>query len=67
MPVYEYRCRDCNEEFEKLVRFGSDGSEIECPRCHSKHVEKKLSLFSSRSGGRGAASFRKATTCAPSG
>ncbi|MCD6306198.1 MAG: hypothetical protein J7M32_07920 [Deltaproteobacteria bacterium] len=23
MPIYEYRCADCNEEFEAIV-FGSD-------------------------------------------
>jgi putative FmdB family regulatory protein len=42
MPIYEYQCRSCNEEFEKLV-FGN--KEVECPKCSSKDVRKKLSTF----------------------
>jgi putative FmdB family regulatory protein len=42
MPIFEYRCEDCKEEFEKLV-FGSQ--EIDCPNCGSRSVSKKLSLF----------------------
>jgi putative FmdB family regulatory protein len=42
MPIFEYRCCSCNEEFEKLV-FGN--KEVECPKCASKDVKKKLSTF----------------------
>jgi putative FmdB family regulatory protein len=42
MPIYEYQCSSCNEEFEKLV-FGN--KEVECPKCASKDVRKKLSTF----------------------
>jgi putative FmdB family regulatory protein len=40
MPVYEYRCLDCKEEFEALVR-GEHGAS--CPRCGSSSLEKLLS------------------------
>lgn len=42
MPIFEYRCTACGEEFEKLV-FGSQT--IQCPKCSSEHVKKKLSVF----------------------
>ncbi|MDE1950258.1 MAG: tRNA-dihydrouridine synthase, partial [Burkholderiales bacterium] len=42
MPIYEYACRDCGSDFEALVR--SD-TVVECPRCHSVQLEKKLSVF----------------------
>lgn len=42
MPIYEYACGGCGHEFETLVR--SD-SEPECPNCHSKELEKLLSVF----------------------
>jgi putative FmdB family regulatory protein len=43
MPIFEYKCDECDEEFEKLV-MGSN-PEIECPKCGSKKVTKKFSLF----------------------
>lgn len=43
MPIYEYKCNDCPEEFEKLV-MGSN-REVACPKCNSKNVTKKFSLF----------------------
>ncbi|MDA8077586.1 MAG: zinc ribbon domain-containing protein [Nitrospiraceae bacterium] len=42
MPIYEYICNACNEEFEKLV-FGNKA--VDCPKCSSKDVKKKLSVF----------------------
>ncbi|HEC34046.1 MAG TPA: zinc ribbon domain-containing protein [Chloroflexi bacterium] len=45
MPIYEYRCRRCGEEFEKLVRSLSAQEVVTCPRCGSEEVEKAISLF----------------------
>lgn len=42
MPIFEYRCEECKEEFEELV-FGSQ--EVACPNCGSRSVSKKLSIF----------------------
>jgi putative FmdB family regulatory protein len=40
MPIYEYRCRDCETTFEALVR----GSEVvTCPHCGSSALRKLLS------------------------
>ncbi|MBW1709524.1 MAG: zinc ribbon domain-containing protein [Deltaproteobacteria bacterium] len=48
MPIYEYHCDKCNEDFEKLVF--STSEEIACPKCDNKKVEKLMSGFSHKSG-----------------
>lgn len=63
MPVYEYRCKECGEKFEKLVRFSTSTSEIECPKCSGRKVDKLISAFSARISSIAAAS---AATCTPS-
>jgi putative FmdB family regulatory protein len=42
MPIYEYACHQCGNEFEALVR--SD-TVPECPSCQSRQLDKKLSVF----------------------
>lgn len=42
MPIFEYKCNKCCEDFEKLV-FGNQT--VECPKCSSKDVKKKFSTF----------------------
>lgn len=40
MPIFEYTCQDCGDEFELLIR----GSKVAaCPGCKSKNLEKKFS------------------------
>jgi putative FmdB family regulatory protein len=43
MPIYEYACQECGNEFEMLVR---SSSVPDCPSCHSTALDKKLSVFS---------------------
>ncbi len=47
MPIYEYICRKCDEEFEQLV-FDREAA-IECPACGSRKVKKCLSVFAHKS------------------
>jgi putative FmdB family regulatory protein len=42
MPIYEYECRACGHEFERLVRTGDTPS---CPACESQDLERLLSLL----------------------
>lgn len=42
MPIYEYLCNKCGNEFEKLV-FGNQ--QVACPRCSSAEIKKKFSVF----------------------
>jgi len=63
MPIYEYQCLKCGEKFEKLVRLSTSISEIECPKCSGRKVEKLISVFSTRASSTAMAS---ASACAPS-
>lgn len=42
MPIFEYVCKECQHEFEALV-YGKD--KAACPKCESKKLEPKLSVF----------------------
>ena len=44
MPLYEYRCEKCDEQFEEL-RSASDEDEVRCPSC-DRPAKKLLSAFS---------------------
>jgi putative FmdB family regulatory protein len=45
MPIYEFRCGECGNEFETLV-LGSREDAVGCPVCGSKDTKKILSAFS---------------------
>jgi putative FmdB family regulatory protein len=46
MPLYEFRCLDCERESEVLVR-SNNWQGTRCPHCGSEHLEKLLSSFAS--------------------
>lgn len=48
MPLFEYACRECDRQFEVLVR-ASDTPE--CPSCHSTSLERRLSVFAAHTNG----------------
>jgi putative FmdB family regulatory protein len=63
MPIFEYVCETCGQEFEELV-FGSNSANgVSCPGCSSVEVKKKISLFASRGDGNNSASFSDAAAC----
>src|SRR5262245_58038737 len=41
MPIYQYRCRNCGAEVEKMQSFSSDPL-VECPECHHPTLKKVL-------------------------
>jgi putative FmdB family regulatory protein len=47
MPIFEYRCGECDHRFEELVR---GETTVRCPACGSEKAEKQLSLFAAGSG-----------------
>ncbi|HEY4908069.1 MAG TPA: zinc ribbon domain-containing protein [Methylomirabilota bacterium] len=49
MPIYEYRCNQCEGEFEKYLPSGS--AAVACPTCESARVTRRLSLLSVRTNG----------------
>jgi len=45
MPIFDYICKQCGQEFETFVLLDSD--RIQCPECGSESVKKvPTSLFS---------------------
>lgn len=44
MPLYEYRCKDCGHQFEKIQSYSAP-DEKECPVCHGP-VERLISASS---------------------
>lgn len=48
MPIYEYRCRDCERQFEKLVR---STTTVACPSCQGGSLELQFSVFAVGNGG----------------
>ena len=47
MPIYEYRCKKCQNTFEMLVSVrDSDKKIINCPKCNKKLAHKIPSRFS---------------------
>jgi putative FmdB family regulatory protein len=54
MPVYEFKCRSCETEFELLVRRTDRPA---CPECHGEDLERLLSVFAVNSAERSRASL----------
>jgi len=48
MPLFEYRCKECDRRFEEFV-LGE--SKPRCPHCQGAKLEKLLSVFAVSSGG----------------
>lgn len=53
MPIYEFHCGDCRQDSEVLVR-SSNWKGTKCPRCGSKKLMKKLSVFAASNAGESA-------------
>ncbi len=45
MPIFEYKCKQCEKDFERLV-FSGEEKGVSCPECKSKDVTKKMSASS---------------------
>ena len=59
MPIYEYKCRGCGNEFEAFVLPQSPGAP-QCPSCRSTDLEQLLSEFAVNSEERSQASLKAA-------
>lgn len=46
MPIYEFKCMDCNEVFEVLSLSSDETVTMECKKCKSPHIERILSVTS---------------------
>ena len=50
MPIYEYACQECGEQFETMTSMSKRDRGVKCPECGGKKVERKLSVFAAGSG-----------------
>lgn len=65
MPIFEYQCRKCSNQFELLVL---KGTVAECPSCQSQELDQLLSTFGMSSEGMrqaNALAARRANATAP--
>jgi len=45
MPIFEFKCSQCEEFFEVLL-MGDQDNEVQCPKCGSERFERVLSTTS---------------------
>ena len=45
MPIYEYRCNDCEKEFSVLILSPQDLDDVCCKACTGKDLTRLLSRF----------------------
>ena len=50
MPLYEYRCKDCNTTFDTLVAHRDMADTISCKSCSSDNVYRLISTFATPGG-----------------
>ena len=69
MPIYEFRCCDCQEPFELLVLAGDETVEMTCPNCQSEHFERIMSSTNYCMGGdsTGSSQAKSQTRTCPGG
>lgn len=48
MPIYEYVCRECEKEFEELLK--NRDEKVSCPSCGRGNVARRISIFGFKSG-----------------
>ncbi|HEY3782749.1 MAG TPA: zinc ribbon domain-containing protein [Fimbriimonadaceae bacterium] len=45
MPIYEYRCEDCNKKFSALIGMTAEPDNEKCPHCGGTHSKRLISRF----------------------
>ena len=60
MPFYEYKCLDCEKDFEFFARKMSEEAGC-CPECGSKTIKRLISLFGFKSGSTQEGNFRSSS------
>ena len=45
MPIREFSCRKCGNEFEELILSRRDEEELACPKCGGRRLTRCFSAF----------------------
>jgi len=62
MPIFEFKCSDCDYKFEELVP--NSETKLKCPKCGSENTGKLMSTFAaSVTGGSSASPSCSAPSC----
>jgi len=64
MPIYEYRCKKCNDQFEMIRPMGDSAKRVDCPKCGAKSADKLPTTFAAHGG---SGSSTPAAGCGSSG
>jgi putative FmdB family regulatory protein len=43
MPIYEYQCLSCENEFQTLILKKEEEKELLCPQCNGKQIKRLIS------------------------
>lgn len=43
MPIYEYQCRACEYEFQKLILKKEEEKRLFCPKCNKRKIKRLIS------------------------
>ena len=63
MPLYDFICDNCHEDFEELVMSANKVDQVICPECGSHQVQRQLSLVAGLgSSGSGSSSSSSCST-----
>jgi len=69
MPIYEFKCGNCQEFFEILMMGSDDEKTVKCPKCESESFERVLSStnYAMDAGGQKAGGASQTTRTCSSG
>lgn len=62
MPIYEFRCIECGDVFERLFMYSDEKVDLCCPRCTSESIERVVSRSSYAVGASGKGGRSNITT-----
>ena len=69
MPLFTYKCQDCEESFEELVSISQSAEQIDCPKCRGNNTRKQLSIVARpiQASASSGAFHAPAASCSPGG
>lgn len=57
MPIFEYKCNDCGEQFDFLHKSINNIEDVNCLSCNSENIKKLMSTFSASFSNSGSSDF----------
>jgi len=67
MPIYEYQCAGCSNQFSLLQSIHTKPGETPCPSCGTTRIERLISRFAAKTYGSGDADPSGGTSCTHGG